>query len=196
MRFSRVAWLIPMLVLSGALGMPYLRDEVPFESVERAHFDALAVQRSTGDAHDEPLVLRLNVVGDASQAQLDTAFAWLLTHANVKVVRDPHGAPLFVTYGDLAATSGRATLGATVKSGMAVEFSDARLASCVTVHEILHFLGLKHVDDAKNIMYPHCSKSQLARAQLDDWQRDRIDSVRMIQATTPRGVQTWAERDA
>lgn len=194
MRATILAWLVPILMLSGALGMPYLRDEVPFESVERQHFDALAVVRAPGGAGDAPLVLRVNVVGDAADADLAPAWAWLREHANVVIVEDEKGAPLFVTYGDLAATSGRATLGATVRRGMAVEFSDQQLASCVAAHEALHFLGLRHVDDRGNIMYPHCSRGHLARATLEPWQRETLDALDGMQATTPRGVQTWAYR--
>lgn len=191
---GKLGWVIPVLILSGALGMPYLRDEVPFESIERSHFDAIAVAREGGATGSGPLLLRVNVVGDASEADLSAAFAWLRENANVVVERDPNGAPMFVTFGDLAATSGRATLGATVRSGMAIEFSDPRMAACVTAHEILHFLGLKHVSEAHNIMYPHCSKPQLSRATLEPWQRDHLDGIEIIQATTPRGVETWAER--
>lgn len=190
-----LSWLVPMLLLSGALGMPYLRDEVPFESVERSHFDALAVSRAHANAPaGTPLVLRVQLLGDGAAADLSRAYAWLAAHANVHVMESPDGAPLFITYGDLAATSGRATLGATVRTGMAVEFSDDALAGCVAAHEILHFLGLRHVDDPKNIMYPHCSRGQLDQATLEPWQTEKLDSLETVQATTPRGVQTWASR--
>lgn len=194
MRVASLGWLIPMLLLSGALGAPYLRGEIPFESVEREYFDAFAVSRQTGAASEAPLVLRVNVVGDAADADFSRAAAWLRDNANVELVEDPRGAPLFLTDGDLAATSGRRTLGATVRAGMAVEVSNEALGSCVLAHEALHFLGLKHVDDPRNIMFAHCSKSQLDHAVIEDWQLTKLAEIEKIQATTPRGVHTWALR--
>lgn len=182
------------LVLCGALGEPFLRDEVAFSTLRREHFDALAVHTERGPPSDEPLLVRVNVLGDASNASLEAAYAWLRGHANVVVVEDPRGAPLVLTRGDLAATSGRQTLGATVPSGMAVEMRDQSVGECVAAHEILHFVGLKHVSDRRNIMYAHCSPHFLDRATLDDNQRAQLASVEEIVATTPAGVQVWATR--
>lgn len=185
---------LALVVTCGSLGDPYLPDEIPFSHVEREHFTALAVLREQGPATDAPLVLRLNIVGDASDASIDDALAWLREHAGVHVVRDPNGAPLFLTTGDLTATSGRSTLGATVRAGMAAEVSDERIGPCVVAHEILHFVGLKHVDEKSNIMYPHCLRDALEKATLDDDQRAQLAQVDGIRATTMRGVVVWASR--
>ena len=184
---------MPAILLSGALGEPFLRDEVPFKVVEREHFDALAVSTSKGDAVG-PLVVRVRLLGDAAGDDLGVPFAWLRERAGVEVRPDPQGAPLFLTKGDLAATSGRGTLGATLPSGMAVEMDDPEVGACVVVHEMLHFLGLKHVDDPRNIMYPHCSRGQLDRAELTPAQLDKLGSVERVLATTPGGVREWATR--
>jgi hypothetical protein len=193
----RVALLLALAValpLCGALGDPFLPDEVPFVEVERQHFDAVGVVLERAEDNDAPLVVRLNVVGDGADADLERAFAWLREHAGIEVVRAADGAPLFLTYGDLAATSGRGTLGATVPEGMAAEVRDMRIGSCVVAHEILHFVGLKHVKDRHNIMYPHCSRDFLDRATLEEWQRDHLSTLDVIRATTPGGVKTWAQR--
>lgn len=136
----------------------------------------------------------MHIVGDASDASIEEATAWLREHAGISVVHDPDGAPLFLTNGDLAATSGRGTLGATVPKGMAVEVDDPLVARCVVAHEILHFVGLKHVKDPDNIMYKHCSRDFLDRAVIEDWQLDQIATLGAIRATTPTGVHTWASR--
>ena len=185
---------VSLVVLCGSLGQPFHRDEVPFESVEREHFDAIAVVRERGPADDAPLVVRVNVLGDGADADLSLAEEWLRENANVVLQRDPRGAPLFLTHGDLSATSGRSTLGATVAEGMAVEATNPRLTSCVVAHEVLHFVGLPHVKDERNIMHPQCTATRLANAGLTDAQRDRIDGVESIRATTPRGVVEWASR--
>lgn len=194
MRWIGLALLV--VALSGSLGAPFQRDEVPFESVQRENFDAFAVVRERGDASDAPLRVRVKLLGDGRDVDLTQAEAWLRENANVVLVRDPAGAPLYLTLGDLAATSGRATLGATVKEGMAVEASNVPLANCVAAHEVLHFLGLKHVDDARNLMHPQCTRARLGYARLTTAQQDDLASVESIEATTPRGIQMWATRSA
>lgn len=186
--------LLATLVVCGALGDPYLPTEVPFSAVERSHFDALAVLHERDAASQDPLVVRVAIVGDAADADVAEAFAWLAENANVVVERDPNGAPLFLTEGDLAATSGRGTLGATVREGMAVEVRDPRIAPCVIAHELLHFVGLKHVSDRTNIMYRHCSKDFLESATITDEQLEQLATLDAIRATTPSGVQVWASR--
>lgn len=182
-------------LLSGSLGAPAHRDEVPFDAVKREHFDAIAVARNDdARASAAPLVVRVHVVGDASDADIAQAEAWLRAHANVILVRDSAGAPLFLTTQDLSATSGRSTLGATLPSGMAAEVGDPRLAPCVVAHEALHFLGLKHVNDRANLMHPQCTRDKLDTAILTASQRAQLDELTSIVATTPRGVQTWAAR--
>ncbi|HUR67711.1 MAG TPA: hypothetical protein VM370_00565 [Candidatus Thermoplasmatota archaeon] len=193
----RALWLVlAALFACGALGDPFLPHEVPFESVEREHFDALGVVRETAPSAPAsgPLTLRVHVVGDAADSDIDEAAAWLAEHAGIRLVRDPDGAPLFLTLGDLAATSGRGTLGATVPEGMAAEVQDPRVGPCVVAHEVLHFVGLKHVKDKRNIMYAHCSKDFLERASFEGWQREAVDKVTAIRATTPGGVELWASR--
>lgn len=185
---------VSLVVLCGSLGQPFHRDEVPFESVEREHFDAIAVVRQRGAVDDGPLVVRVNVVGDAADADLSPAEAWLRENANVVLQRDPRGAPLFLTHGDLSATSGRSTLGATVADGMAVEATNAKLTNCVVAHEVLHFVGLPHVKDERNMMHPQCTTTRLANAGLTEAQVARVDGVDSIRATTPRGVVEWAYR--
>src|SRR5690348_1660881 len=61
----RARWLIlPLtligLVMAGALGAPFLRDEVPFEAVERNHFDAIAVVPEKEAPTPGPLHLRVD----------------------------------------------------------------------------------------------------------------------------------------
>lgn len=183
-----------LIVTTGALGDPFHPDEVPFESVRRDHFDALAVSRGQGEPSEAPITLLVQPLGDASGADLRVAKEWLLRNANVRVVESEDGAPLFLTHGDLAATSGRATLGATVPGGMAVEMGDPAVGACVATHEMLHFLGLKHVKDPDNIMYPHCSKDLLQRAVLEPAQREQLSRLAHVRATTVGGVETWASR--
>jgi hypothetical protein len=195
----RARWLVlpailAALLTAGALGAPFHRDEVPFESVERNHFDAIAVNPDQGPPSQAPLDLRVHVLGDGADADLSPAFRWLTQHANVRVTQAGDGAPLFLTRGDLSATSGRATLGATISSGVAAEVGDARIGPCVVAHEILHLLGLGHVDDPDNIMYPHCSPGMLDHAKLEAWQLAKLQSLEDIHATTPRGVETWVTR--
>jgi hypothetical protein len=189
-----VALLVPILILCGDLGAPYPHGQVAFEAVQHDHFDALAVAAERGAPSKAPLVVRVHRVGDAADADLSASFAWLREHANVQVVDDPRGAPLFLTRGDLAATSGRSTLGATLQEGMAVEVGKPDVGACVMAHEMLHFLGLSHVEDARNIMYRHCTPGMLAQAHLDPWQRAQLDGLASLRATTPRGVVTWASR--
>jgi hypothetical protein len=186
--------LVGVLLASGTLGDPFLPHEVPFGSVEREHFDALGVVLERSDPDRAPLTLRIQVLGDPGESSLAAAGAWLREHAGIALVRDPKGAPLFLTTGDLAATSGRDTLGATVPEGMAIEVSDPRVAPCVIAHEVLHFVGLKHVQDRQNIMFAHCSRDFLDSATLEDWQLARIATLSVIRATTPNGVEVWASR--
>lgn len=186
--------LLPALFMAGALGAPYPKDEVAFEVVERQNFDALAVHDVTGAPSTELLTLHLHFLGDGADADLSPAFAWLRAKANVIVVRDEQGAPFYLTTGDLSATSGRATLGATLPTGMAIEMSNAAVGQCVAAHEILHFLGLGHVEDPTNIMAPHCTRDMLATAHLEFWQKEKIDSLDAIKATTTHGVETWVTR--
>lgn len=189
-----LATLAVALVLSGALGAPFLEDEVSFSTVQREHFDALAVSAQKAQPSSQPLVVRVHVVGDAADADLSAPFTWLREHANVVVERDARGVPLYLTYNDLSATSGRQTLGATVPAGMAVEMREATVGDCVVAHEILHFIGLKHVPDRSNIMYQHCSPGFLDRAHLSATQLSQIAAVEEITATTPQGVVAWATR--
>ena len=195
----RALWLVVPAVLAalltaGALGAPFHRDEVPFESVERDHFDAIAVSPQKEPPIAGPIDVRVRLVGDGADADLGPALAWLARSANVHVTRSDDGAPVFLTRGDLSATSGRATLGATVSSGVAAEIGDPRIDECVVAHEILHLLGLGHVDDPGNIMYPHCTPGMLERATLNPAQMAQLQSIRDITATTPRGVETWVSR--
>ena len=189
-----VSMLLPMIILCGDLGTPYPPGQVVFDAVEHDHFDAFAVDSDRGPRSAAPLVVRVHRLGDAADADLSAPFAWLLEHANVQVVDDPRGVPLFLTKGDLAATSGRATLGATLPKGMAVEVRDPGIGACVMAHEMLHFLGLGHVDDPKNIMYRHCSADMLEKATVGPAQAERLDTLKAVRATTPRGVETWASR--
>lgn len=194
MRFGLAASILGILLTFGSLGDADLPNEVAFRAVERAHFDAIAVLHERDAPSDAPLTLRVHIVGDAADADVSRAFRWLAENADLHVVEDPDGAPLFLTAKDLAATSGRSTLGATVPKGMAVEMRDDRIAPCVLAHEILHFAGLKHVDDRRNIMYPHCSRDLLDHATINDAQLETLSRLDAIRATTPSGVHVWAER--
>lgn len=180
--------------MAGALGAPFPKDEVPFDVVQRQNFDAFAVHDDHAAASQAPIVVHARFMGDAADMDLTDAYAWLRANANVVVVPDEHGAPFYLTSGDLSATSGRATLGATLPSGMAIEMANPQTGQCVAAHEMLHFLGLGHVDDADNIMFPHCTPSMLVHAHLEPWQKAKLDTLTTIKATTPRGVETWVTR--
>lgn len=182
------------ILLSGSLGEPFRRDEVPFEVVERENFDAFAVARDRAEPSQARLVVRVHLLGDAAGTDISLARAWLVEHANVELRPSEVGAPLFLTRGDLSATSGRSTLGATLPEGMAVEATHETLTNCVVAHEVLHFVGLGHVGDPDNMMHPQCTTTRLAHAGLTAEQRARLDGVDAIRATTPRGVQVWAFR--
>jgi hypothetical protein len=190
------AAVLAVLLLSGSLGAPYLRDVLPFDKVEREDFTAIAVARQPGGDPNAPLDLHLHLEGDGADANLSAPFAWLRQHARIVVVPDARGAPLYLTRLDLSGPSGRATLGATVDRGMSAEVFDPSVDDCVVAHEILHFVGLGHVADPSNIMYPQCSRGHLERATLDAGQLAQIDALGAIYATTPSGVQLWATRGA
>lgn len=189
-----VAAFLAAIILCGSLGAPFHPDEVSFDSVRRG-FDALAVVRDKADAPSLlPITLRVHAIGDGADADLSVAKEWLLANANVVLVEDANGAPLYLTRLDLSATSGRATLGATIDAGMSAEVSNPRIGPCVVTHEILHFLGLKHREDTRNIMHPQCTKDRLAGSHLDADQKQQLALLKDVVATTPRGVQTWASR--
>ena len=193
--FSLTAVLLLVAIpLCGSLGDPTPGGFVRFDDIRRDTFTALTVQRQLGAPSDATLVVRLNVVGDAADADFSSAASWLARELNVRIVRDPAGAPLYLTYDNLIATSGPAALGATVRSGMAVEMGDDRLAPCVLAHEVLHFLGLPHVPDPRNLMHARCGPNKLDGAHLDDAQRDHVARLQSITAVTPAGVVTWASR--
>jgi hypothetical protein len=182
------------LILSGSLGAPFRADEVSFDAVRR-EFDAIAVVREhLSSPSSAPIVLSVHLLGDGADADLTLAKRWLRENANVILVSDARGAPLYLTRLDLSATSGRATLGATIDSGMSAEVSNAAIGNCVVAHEALHFLGLKHREDTRNMMHPQCTKDRLAGAHLDADQKLQLAKLKAVVATTPRGVVTWASR--
>lgn len=180
----------------GSLGDPFPPDVVAFDAVAREHFDAMTVSRGITDS---PLlgvlVVRVRLMGDGADADTSRASTWLLETARIRLEASAEGAPLYLTREDLAATSGRATLGATLPRGMAVEVGNAGVAPCVLAHEVLHLVGLKHVPDRRNIMQPHCSGGFLDRAHFDEDQYGAVARVERISALTPRGVETWANRE-
>lgn len=189
-----VAILLASTVLTGGLGAPYGLDEVPFDALQREHFDALAVQHTRAEPTAAPLVLRVKLLGDADAASVAKAAAWLHENVNVVLMTDANGAPLYLTASDLSATSGRATLGATLRTGMAVEIRNPAVAPCVLTHEILHFLGLRHDEDPGNIMSPHCTPHKLDHATIRADQVDHVARLNDIRAATPGGAKLWAER--
>lgn len=180
----------------GSLGDPYSPDIVAFDAVAREHFDAMTVSRERADS---PLlgvlVVRVRLMGDGADADISRASSWLLETARIRLEESAEGAPLYLTREDLAATSGRATLGATLPRGMAVEVGNEDVSPCVLAHEVLHLVGLKHVADRRNIMQPHCSGGFLDRAHFGEDQFGVVARVERISALTPRGVETWATRE-
>lgn len=179
---------------SGSLGDPTPGGFIRFDDIRRASFSALAVQRHHDGPEGGVLAVRVNVMGDAENADISEASDWLERELGVRIVRDPRGVPLYLTNHNLIAVSGAGAIGATVRSGMAVEMLDARLAPCVVAHEVLHFLGLHHVSDKANIMYARCSAGKLSEAALEDWQREHVASLKSVVAVTPGGIVTWAVR--
>lgn len=182
------------VILTGGLGDPPPGGFVRFDDIRRDEFTAVAVQRSYAEPSPEPLVVRIHLVGDAADADWTAARAWLARNANVRIAQDARGAPLYLTEENLIATSGPSALGATVRSGMVVEMRDPGISPCVLAHEVLHFLGLHHVEDPDNLMYSRCAAGKLASATLDDDQRDELARLSSITAVTPAGLVTWAAR--
>lgn len=182
------------VVLTGGLGDPPPGGFVRFDDIRRENFSALAVQRSYEEASGKPLVVRLNVIGDAADADWSVAREWLAGNANVRIRVDDAGAPLYLTRDNLIATSGPSALGATVRSGMVVEMRDRDVSPCVLAHEVLHFLGLHHVDEAKNLMYARCAPGKLSTASLNADQKSELARLEAITAVTPLGLVTWASR--
>lgn len=191
---AAVVLLVLVSTLTGGLGNPFSNTEVPFETVKRDHFDALTVEHERVAPSDEPLVLRVALIGDRDELSFLQARAWLRENVNVVVVEDPEGAPLYLTTSDLSATSGRATLGATLRTGMAVEVRDGDLAPCILAHEMLHFLGLRHDADPDNIMGPHCTPHKLDFATIRADQVDHVARLSEIRALTTSGAEVWATR--
>ncbi|MFA5861273.1 MAG: matrixin family metalloprotease [Candidatus Thermoplasmatota archaeon] len=189
-----VLLIVATILVGGSLGASLARDEISFNSIRRHDFNAIAVTREMGPASSAPLIVRVHVVGDAASTDISEPIAWLQENANVVILPARDGVPLYLTARDLSATSGRATLGATVDTGMAVEVGAPRVAPCVIAHEVLHFLGLGHVSDPKNIMYAECSRNQLLIAELTSEQRAQIDATSEVLATTLMGVVQWASR--
>lgn len=196
--YARALALLALIAIgaSGSLGAFYPRDQVAFDAIERDHFDAIFTDRDTsaGAPTTAPLIVRVHLLGDGADADTRAAFAWLYERANIRVERADDGAPLYLTRLDLAATSGRATLGATIPTGMAVEVGDPRVAPCVLAHEVLHFVGLTHTSDSGDIMAPQCSRDKLAHATLSAAERAQVDAVQSIRASTTHGGVTWATR--
>ena len=186
--------LLAPIVLAGSVGDPTPGGFVRFDDIRREAFTAVAVQRHHGDPTLRALEVRVRIIGDAPGTDYAEAASWLAKEANVLLVPSATGVPLYFTERNLIATSGAGAIGATVRSGMAVETIDERLAPCVTAHEVLHFLGLGHVDDPKNLMHARCSPGKLAHAKLDPEQKEAIDRLTSVTAVTPAGVQTWALR--
>lgn len=180
----------------GSLGDPFPPDVVAFDAVAREHFDAMTVSRDLANTPlSGVLVVRVRLMGDGADADISRASTWLLEAARIQLEESAEGAPLFLTREDLAATSGRTTLGATLSRGMAVEVGNEDISPCVLAHEVLHLVGLKHVTDRRNIMQPHCAGGFLDRAHFDEDQHDLVARVERISALTPRGVETWATRE-
>src|SRR5438067_8139650 len=96
-RRAILALFLVALCASGSLGAPYAKDEIAFDAIERAHFDALFAVRDEGSPTPAPLVVRVHLLGDGADADTSQAFAWLREHANVEVVPDVAGAPLYLT---------------------------------------------------------------------------------------------------
>lgn len=180
--------------LSGSVGDPTPRGFIRFDDVRREAFSAVAVQRTYGASTEATLVVRIDLMGDGRDESYAKAAEWLLANANVRLVEDPRGAPFFLTNYNLVATSGPGAIGATVRSGMVIETRDPSLTPCVAAHEVLHFLGLHHVEDPRNLMFPKCQRDKLDDATLTDAQLAELRTLRSVTAMTPLGLVTWASR--
>ena len=95
---------------------------------------------------------------------------------------------------DLATQRGPEALGATIPRGIAIETRRPELVPCVFAHEVLHFLGIHHVDEQDDLMHPRCQEDKPEAATLSDAARDEIDRLESIRAITLGGTRTWAER--
>ncbi|HLE98232.1 MAG TPA: matrixin family metalloprotease [Candidatus Thermoplasmatota archaeon] len=163
---------------------------VAFDDIEARYFHAITVDRERGETSTRPLIVRLAMSGpipDTGEAE-----RWLRDHANVLIVRSPDGAPVVFTDQDLATDRGNAAVGATVPRGVAIETRDASLLPCVFAHEILHLLGLHHVEDEGDIMAARCDEDKPGDAAFAD--KEKLDRLRSVRAFTLTGRVTWAER--
>lgn len=193
------AWLatIPLGIL-GLAGLAVAFTTTTSEPIQWR--EASTLGRDALDAHiyesDYPmhgvLALHVRVLGDAREHDTAPARAWLRERAGIQLTESERGLPVYLTQRDLIGPSGHATVGASAWDGIAIEV-DATDANCVLVHEILHYVGLPHVEDPGNVMF-ETGAFPSECGELDANQVASISRLARVEAVTPRGVETWVER--
>ncbi len=187
--------ILSSIILGGSLHGGSDPGVVRFDVIRQIHFDAHRVDIEQGAPSSGTLFVYVKPVGDAAgTADFARAEAFLFDHLNVRIVWSPAGIPVYLTELDLAAKSGRATLGATVSNGIAMEVRDLDIANCVFAHEIGHILGLKHVQDPEAIMSEHCTRGKLAEATVSPAEAFQLSGIHRLIAESDSGVLTWASR--
>lgn len=165
---------------------------VAFDDIASREFDALAVDRNEGPPSDRALVVRVDLRGPVPD--LRAPEAWLEENGGIRVVHDPDGVPVVFVDADLTTERGAEALGAAIPRGIAIEVRDPALVPCVYAHELLHFLGLHHVDDPDDLMFARCGADKPDGATLGRESLDELGRLRSIEALSLTGRDVWAER--
>lgn len=183
------------ILLGGSLGQGAgSGDILNFADVAARHFHALKVDREFGAPSEDPLVLYIDVTGDAAGADFRPAREWLLANLNVLLTEREGGLPLYLTSEDLVGSQGNDALGATIPTGIVVETRTPSLTDCALAHEVGHALGLKHATERADIMATRCDFGKIEWAQASDAEREQVSRLVRIEAVTLTGRVVWAER--
>lgn len=165
---------------------------ISFDEISSREFRALAVDRTHSAPSDRPVLVRVDLRGAVPDVRAPEA--WLEEHAGIRIVHDPDGVPVVFVDADLTTDRGAAALGATIPRGIAIEVRDESLVPCVYAHELLHFLGLHHVEDPEDLMFARCDAGKPDRATLSPEALDELGRLDRIEALSLTGRDVWAER--